>query len=63
MTQYKIPIWLSYEEWLKLTEVLLRSELMLKENEVEQFRVTVSKLFRQTGHYAKMMTWTSRTER
>jgi len=66
MTQYKIPIWLTYEDWLRLTEVLVEGKTILylkDKNEAEVVGIILTGLFKQVGHYAKMMTTTSRTER
>ena len=64
MTQPKIPIWLPYEDWLMLMEVLLRSELMIKDkDEAKSISRILSALFNQVGHYAKMMLYTKKTQR
>ncbi len=66
MAQPKIPIWLTYEDWLTLTEILVARETILYlKDEVEAKTVgkILTALFKQVGHYAKMMTTKSRLQR
>ena len=64
MTKPKIPIWLTYEDWLTLTEILVARETILylkDEDEAKTVGRIMSALFKHVGHYAKMMITTSKT--
>ena len=66
MKQPKIPIWLPYEDWLTLTEILVARETILylkDKDEAQAIGEILTALFKQVGHYAKMMTYTSKTKR
>ncbi len=64
--QPKIPIWLTYEDWLTLTEILVARETILylrDKDEAKSIGKILTAMFKQVAHYAKMMTYTSRTQR
>ncbi len=66
MKQYKIPIWLAYEDWLTLTEILVARKTILylkDEDEAKAVGKIMTALFKQVSHYARMMTFTSKTRR